>query len=110
MSASEGILTFGLSRTGGALLLAFWLLLLVAAAALRAMTNYVSWAQPLHWFETFFRIGSTIYGGGQVVLPMLLAEMVQYNCSTDDHGKEVRFSLLDERCIVSAAVCVSACQ
>ena len=88
MSAGEGIRTFGLSRTGGALLLAFWVVLLVAAAALRAITVYKGWAQPLHWFETFFRIGSTIYGGGQVVLPMLLAEMVQYDC-TNEHGEQV---------------------
>lgn len=30
-------------------------------------------------FESFFRIGSIIYGGGQVVLPMLLVEVVETN-------------------------------
>ncbi len=27
--------------------------------------------QVLHWWEAFFRTGSIIFGGGQVVLPML---------------------------------------
>ncbi len=38
--------------------------------------TYVS--QGLSWFESFYRPGSIIYGGGQVVLPILLNECVQY--------------------------------
>jgi chromate transporter len=33
------------------------------------------WA-PIRWFEIFFRMGALIFGGGQVVLPMLLEELV----------------------------------
>jgi hypothetical protein len=88
--AAEGIITYGMTRTAGALVLVAWLVILVSAMALRAATSYSDhYAQPLHWFETFFRIGSLIYGGGQVVLPMLLTETVQYSCFVDDHGQRV---------------------
>ena len=32
---------------------------------------------PAKLFETFYRVGSTIFGGGQVVLPMLLTHVVE---------------------------------
>lgn len=32
----------------------------------------------LYWFETFYRIGSYIFGGGQVVLPLIVEQVVQY--------------------------------
>ena len=40
-------------------------------------------------FETFFRIGSIIYGGGQVVLPMLLTEVVEPGWVTIDQFYQV---------------------
>jgi hypothetical protein len=92
--AAEGILSYGMTRTSGVVVLAAWLLILVCAMVMRAATDYSDhYAQPLHWFETFYRIGSLIYGGGQVVLPMLLTETVQYSCFVDDHGKRVRCTL-----------------
>ena len=35
-------------------------------------------AMGLYWFETFYRIGSYIFGGGQVVLPLIVEQVVQY--------------------------------
>ena len=32
----------------------------------------------LYWFESFYRTGSIVFGGGQVVLPLLLHGVVQY--------------------------------
>jgi chromate transport protein ChrA len=32
----------------------------------------------MHRFETFYRIGSYIYGGGQVVLPLIIEQVVRY--------------------------------
>lgn len=32
--------------------------------------------RELDWFETFYRFGSLIFGGGQVVIPMILNELV----------------------------------
>ena len=31
--------------------------------------------RPLEWFATFYTAGSLIFGGGQVLLPLLLDEM-----------------------------------
>jgi hypothetical protein len=92
--SDDGVVTFGMSRVGGFLLLLVWANVLVGGITLRAMTSYSNhFAQPLHWFETFYRIGSLVYGGGQVVLPMLLTEVVQYDCFVDDHGKRVRCAM-----------------
>ena len=91
LPTGDGVVTFGLSRVAGFCLILVWAAVLVGALVLRTLSSYSDhYAQPLHWFETFYRIGSLIYGGGQVVLPMLLTECVQYDCFVDDHGKQVR--------------------
>lgn len=66
----------------GGLLLAIWLSVLVVVVVLVALFGD-SLPEPLQWFEVFYRTGSIIYGGGQVVLPMLLDSVVQYNCTVD---------------------------
>ncbi|NJR41969.1 MAG: hypothetical protein HC767_04250 [Akkermansiaceae bacterium] len=61
------MVTYGMSRQAGAILLAVWASLLLAVIWVRSATSYDDvWIQPLHWFESFYRIGSLIYGGGQV--------------------------------------------
>lgn len=91
MQADDGVQSFGMTRVAGFILLVVWLMLLVSVTILRLLTDYQDhFVQPLHWFETFFRVGSLIYGGGQVVLPMLLEETVQKACWVDDHGLRVR--------------------
>ena len=91
LPTGDGVVTFGLSRVAGFCLILVWATVLVGALVLRTLSSYSDhYAQPLHWFETFYRVGSLIYGGGQVVLPMLLTECVQYDCFVDDHGKQVR--------------------
>ena len=37
-------------------------------------------AKELHWFAVFYRTGSVIFGGGQVVLPMLYNDVVDQVC------------------------------
>jgi len=61
-------------RTGGFLIL-IWLTLLITSISLRAAEVFEE-DSLLSLFEAFFRVGSIIYGGGQVVLPMLLTEVV----------------------------------
>ena len=39
--------------------------------------EYKGDARGLYWFETFYRIGSYIYGGGQVVLPLIIEQVVR---------------------------------
>lgn len=69
-----------LSRFAGvtALILFFGLLLLLPVAA-------NSFGIPaLQQFETFYRAGSLVFGGGHVVLPLLQAEVVPHGWVTND--------------------------
>jgi chromate transporter len=60
------------SRAVGFLSLAIFALLLVGMPILAAATGN----QGLRLFDTFFRVGSLVFGGGHVVLPLLRAEVV----------------------------------
>lgn len=60
----------GVNRVVGVGLIATWLILLIVSVVVRAKTAYAT-HRVFHWWEAFFRIGSLIWGGGQVVLPML---------------------------------------
>lgn len=51
-----------------------WAGVLIAAAALGGITK----ALPVKLFENFYRNGSLIFGGGQVLAPLLYTEFVQY--------------------------------
>lgn len=47
----------------------------------------LDWA-PLELFESFYRMGSLIFGGGQVVLPMMLTEVVETGLVTEQQFLE----------------------
>lgn len=51
-----------------------WAGVLIVAAALGGITK----ALPIKLFENFYRNGSLIFGGGQVLAPLLYTEFVQY--------------------------------
>lgn len=51
-----------------------WIGVLVFAAILGGFTKYL----PIRLFENFYRNGSLIFGGGQVLTPLLYTEFVQY--------------------------------
>ncbi|MGE0770801.1 MAG: chromate efflux transporter [Cyclobacteriaceae bacterium] len=51
-----------------------WAGVFIAAAALGGIT----FALPVKIFENFYRNGSLIFGGGQVLVPMMYTEFVQY--------------------------------
>ncbi|KAG2490382.1 hypothetical protein HYH03_011183 [Edaphochlamys debaryana] len=70
-----GVESLGLGMVAGGIVIAVWLVVLAVVLAL-ARTVYKDGDGPLNWFEVFFRTGSIIYGGGQVVLPMLLSDVV----------------------------------
>jgi chromate transporter len=61
----------------GGILIATWLAIWIAVASVVNTTDYAG-NEELHWFEAFYRTGSIIFGGGQVVLPLLLKDVVQY--------------------------------
>jgi chromate transporter len=60
-----------ITRAQGSLLILTWLTILVVFITLRALGMLNAMGKL---FESFFRVGTMIFGGGYVVLPMLLLE------------------------------------
>mmetsp|Transcript_30756 Transcript_30756/g.73889 ORF Transcript_30756/g.73889 Transcript_30756/m.73889 type:complete len:571 (+) Transcript_30756:69-1781(+) len=85
---NEGIESLGVNKVVGGFLLFVWLAVLVVVIVLRQETDYHGSNKALHWFEAFYRTGSIIFGGGQVVLPLIIEEVVQYQeqCTPVDGG------------------------
>ncbi len=69
----------GISPGVGALLLLLFFGLLAGLAGARLVFDWPA----LQWFESFYRTGSLIFGGGQVVLPLLLTEVVDTGWVTE---------------------------
>lgn len=55
-----------------------WAGVLITAAILGGVTKSYPEALPIRLFENFYRNGSLIFGGGQVLTPLLYTEFVQY--------------------------------
>ncbi|MBI4184912.1 MAG: chromate efflux transporter [Proteobacteria bacterium] len=70
----------GLSRTMGAVALCLFFLLLVGLPAVAAVFPH----QGLALFDSFYRSGSLVFGGGHVVLPLLQSEVVPSGWVTND--------------------------
>lgn len=51
-----------------------WAGVFIAAASLGGITRYL----PVRLFENFYRSGSLIFGGGQVLIPFLYTEFVEF--------------------------------
>ena len=69
--AASSVQYLGLNRPMGGALIFVWLAALIALPIYKDNVKYED-AKQLHWFESFYRTGSIIWGGGQVVLPLLL--------------------------------------
>ncbi len=54
--------------------LLLWITVLIVAAGLGGITQYL----PIKIFENFYRNGSLIFGGGQVLVPLLYTEFVEF--------------------------------
>jgi chromate transporter len=76
-SARAGV---AIGRRVGAAAFALLVVLLVALPLLRAVTA----SHALAVFDSFFRVGSLVFGGGHVVLPLLQAEVVPPGWVTDE--------------------------
>jgi chromate transporter len=70
----------GIGRVGGAVALVLFFGLLLGLPALAAV--YPSHALAL--FDSFYRSGSLVFGGGHVVLPLLQSEVVPPGWATND--------------------------
>eukprot|EP00891_Asterochloris_glomerata_P000418 jgi/Astpho2/418/e_gw1.00011.213.1_t len=75
VAVEDEVKELGVGRGFGAALVLLWGGLLVASIIARSKTSYSDF-KILHWWEIFFRTGSIIFGGGQVVLPMLDSGLV----------------------------------
>jgi chromate transporter len=81
MQDAELMQRIGLSVWFGILILLLWIAIL--AGSILAVESFDVENDYLEIFEVMFRIGSIIYGGGQVVLPMLQDEIVPYWMTND---------------------------
>lgn len=71
--AVSGHVSFPISRTAGAACLALFAILLIGLPFIVAAIP----SQGLAVFDSFYRAGSLVFGGGHVVLPLLEAEVVR---------------------------------
>jgi chromate transporter len=60
-----------------------WLCVLIFAAVLGGITK----ALPVKLFENFYRSGSLVFGGGQVLAPLLYTEFVDDRLSDEEESK-----------------------
>lgn len=68
------------SKTKGIIFLCFFFLLLITLPLLRSTTQL----QEIKLFDSFYRAGSLVFGGGHVVLPLLQKEVGQSGWVTND--------------------------
>jgi len=71
-SAAPDALPIGVTARSGLIWLGIFVLLLIGLPILSRCFN----SPALSHFEAFFRVGSLVFGGGHVVLPLLHAEVV----------------------------------
>jgi chromate transporter len=65
------------------LAIACWILFIILLFALPLLHQFTH-NQPIALFDTFFRVGSLVFGGGHVVLPLLQREVVPVGWVTND--------------------------
>jgi chromate transporter len=58
----------------------FWISVLITAAIVGKVTNSL----PVRLFENFYRNGSLVFGGGQVLIPILYNEFVEFKSYLTD--------------------------
>jgi len=78
--AEHAALPLAVGRATGALMLAIFLVLLIALPLAASATGL----QAVKLFDAFYRAGSLVFGGGHVVLPLLQASVVPPGWITND--------------------------
>jgi chromate transporter len=73
-------MNISLGKTAGAICLALFFALLIGLPAASAVYH----SQPLALFDSFYRSGSLVFGGGHVVLPLLQSEVVPPGWMSND--------------------------
>ncbi|WP_296197378.1 chromate efflux transporter [uncultured Microbacterium sp.] len=77
---ANAMIRFPVARTAGVICLTLFVLLLVGLPVLAATTQWGA----LRLFDTFYRAGALVFGGGHVVLPLLQAGVVDTGWVTPD--------------------------
>jgi chromate transporter len=80
VSTGDAHLSLSVSRSNGAMCLIVFGALLIGLPMLAA----VSQSQDIRLFDKFFRVGSLVFGGGHVVLPLLQSEVVPQGWVSND--------------------------
>ena len=84
LRGDQAVATLGqrsnIGKTLAMVSLTLFAVLLVGLPILRQVVDY----KPLEVFDSFFRVGSLVFGGGHVVLPLLQAEAVPPGWVTND--------------------------
>ena len=80
-AAVSGHVEFPVSRTFGAVCLAVFIALLIGLPLAAAVVP----SQALAVFDSFYRAGSLVFGGGHVVLPLLEAEDARERVGDGQH-------------------------
>jgi chromate transporter len=75
----QTVLPLPVGRTSGAVALSIFVILLVGLPLLASIID----SPNLRLFDTFYRVGSLVFGGGHVVLPLLKSEVVPGLVSND---------------------------
>jgi chromate transporter len=78
--SAQAILKLPTSRVSGITALAIFAVLLVGLPIVAVTTG----DQNIRLFDTFYRVGSLVFGGGHVVLPLLQAEVVPSGWISND--------------------------
>jgi chromate transporter len=78
--SAQAALKLPASRVSGIIALAIFAALLAGLPILAAMTGN----ENVRLFDTFYRVGSLVFGGGHVVLPLLQAEVVPSGWISND--------------------------
>jgi chromate transporter len=78
--SAPAMLKLPASRASGIFALAIFAALLVGLPILAATTG----DQNIRLFDTFYRVGSLVFGGGHVILPLLQAEVVPAGWISND--------------------------
>jgi chromate transporter len=79
LPTDQAVLPLPVGRSTGVIALSIFAVLLVALPLLASFTGHSS----LRLFDTFYRVGSLVFGGGHVVLPLLKAEVVPLWVNSD---------------------------
>ena len=72
-TAEDAVQSIGVGRWLGSLLMSLWIVILATSIAIHQSTSYGS-HKVFHWWETFYPIGSSIFGG-QAGLSFLLPQL-----------------------------------